>query len=89
MGDGGQDLAWNSAESASTIAGELDRSPGHPPVTNLYYPGAGHFYFGLFPYYPFFTDLGFGGSTHANALATEQFWPRMIAFLNHLPAHQP
>jgi dienelactone hydrolase len=88
MGDGGQDAVWDSAGSASTIVGELDRSPGHAPVTNLYYPGAGHYYFGMFPYFPFFTDAGLGGTVQANALATEQFWTRMIAFLNHLRAHQ-
>jgi dienelactone hydrolase len=49
----------------------------------LYYPGAGHGYFGLPPYYPFFTDAELGGSPQANALATEQFWARMIAFLKH------
>ena len=88
MGDGGQDAIWDSAGSASTIAGELDRSPGHPPVTNLSYPGAGHYYFGQPPYYPFFTNAGNGGTLQANALATEQFWTRMITFLNHLPAHE-
>ena len=86
MGDGGQDPVWDSAGSASTITGELDRSPGHAPVTNLYYPGAGHYYFGAFPYYPFFAKTSLGGSMQANALATEQFWTRMITFLNHLPA---
>ena len=89
MGDGGQDAVWDSAGSASTIAGELDRSPGHAPVTNLYYPGAGHYYFGSPPYYPFFTNASLGGTVQANALATEQFWTRMITFLNHLPAHEP
>jgi hypothetical protein len=29
IGDGGQDAVWDSAGSASTIAGELNRSPGH------------------------------------------------------------
>ena len=63
---------------------ELDGSPGHLPVTNLYYPGAGHGYFGLPPYYPFLTDLELGGSVQANAVATEQFWTRMVTFLDHL-----
>jgi dienelactone hydrolase len=89
MGDGGQDAIWDSAGSASTIASELDRSAGHAPVTNLYYPGAGHYYFGLPPYYPFFTNASLGGTVQANARATEQFWSRMITFLNHLPARQP
>ena len=89
MGDGGQDAVWDSAGSASAIAGELDRSPGHAPVTNLYYPGAGHYYFGMPPYYPFFTNASLGGTLPANALATEQFWTRMITFLSHLPAHEP
>lgn len=30
-----------------------------------------------------------GGSEQANALATEQFWTRMITFLHHLAIHQP
>ena len=33
------------------------------------------------------TELG--GSTQADALATEQFWTRMITFLNHLAIHRP
>jgi dienelactone hydrolase len=86
LGDGGQDAAWNSAGSASTIVSELDRSAGHPPVTNLYYPGAGHYYFGMLPYFPLFTNPANGGTVQANALATEQFWTRMISFLNQAPA---
>jgi dienelactone hydrolase len=89
MGDGGQDAVWDSAGSARAIASELDRTPGHAPVTSLYYPAAGHYYFGLPRYYPFFTNASLGGTVQANALATEQFWTRMITFLNHLPAHQP
>ncbi len=38
---------------------------------------------------PFFTNASMGGTVQANALATEQFWTRMITFLNHLPAHAP
>ena len=86
LGDGGQDPAWNSAGSASTIVSELDRSAGHPPVTNLYYPSAGHYYYGMLPYFPLFTNAGDGGTVQANALATEQFWTRMISFLNQVPA---
>ena len=69
IGDGGHDAVWDSAGSASAIVAELDRSPGHAPVTNLYYPGAGHYYFGMFPYYPFFTNALLGGTVQANA------WP--------------
>jgi dienelactone hydrolase len=47
IGDGGQDGVWAAAASATLITHELTGSPGHPPVTNLYYPGAGHGYFGL------------------------------------------
>ena len=32
---------------------------------------------------------GLGGSAQADALATEQFWTRMITFLNHLAIHRP
>jgi dienelactone hydrolase len=92
MGDGGQDIVWDSAAAASTIMGELRGSPDHAPATNLYYSGAGHYYFGVPPYFPVFTDTavaGLGGSAQADALATEQFWTRMITFLNHLAVHQP
>ena len=92
MGDGGQDAVWDSAAAASTIMGELRGSPDHAPATNLYYPGAGHYYFGVPPYFPVFTNTevaGLGGSAQADALATEQFWTRMITFLNHLAVHQP
>jgi hypothetical protein len=71
---------------------ELHGSPGHAPATNLYYPGAGHYYFGFPPYFPFFTDpavADLGGSAQADALATDQFWTRMITCLNHLAVHQP
>jgi hypothetical protein len=30
-----------------------------------------------------------GGSAQADALATEQFWTRMITFLDHLAVGQP
>ena len=92
MGDGGQDAVRDSAAAASTIMGELRGSPDHAPATNLYYPGAGHYYFGVPPYFPVFTNTevaGLGGSAQADALATEQFWTRMITFLNHLAVHQP
>ncbi|MGO8889109.1 MAG: acyl-CoA thioester hydrolase/BAAT C-terminal domain-containing protein [Streptosporangiaceae bacterium] len=92
MGDGGQDAAWDAAISASLIMQELRGSPDHAPATNRYYPNAGHYFFGLPPYFPFFTTTfveGMGGSTQADALATEQFWARMITFLNHLTVHQP
>jgi dienelactone hydrolase len=88
MGDGGLDAVWDSAGSARAIVSELERSPGHPPVTNLYYPGAGHYYFGMFPHFPFFNDASLGGTQQANALATEQFWLRMLGFLNQLPARE-
>ena len=56
MGDGGQDGLQDSAGAATLIMGELHGSADHAPATNLYYPGAGHAYFGLPPYYPFFTE---------------------------------
>jgi len=92
MGDGGQDAVWDAAAAASTIMGELRGSPDHAPATNLYYPGAGHYYFGFPPYFPVFTStevVALGGSAQADALATEQFWTRMITFLNHLAIHRP
>jgi len=92
MGDGGQDAVWDSAAAASTIMAELRGSPDHAPAVNLYYPGAGHYYFGLPPYFPVFTTnyvAGLGGSAQADALATEQFWTRMLTFLSHLADRQP
>ncbi len=92
MGDGGQDAVWDAAISASLIMHELRGSPDHAPATNLYYPGAGHYFFGQLPYFPLFTTTsvaGMGGSAQADALATEQFWTGMITFLDRLEVHQP
>ena len=91
MGDGGQDPQWDAAAAAATIMTELHGSADHAPATNLYYPGAGHYYFGFPPYFPFFTAAELdelGGTVQANALATEQFWTRMLAFLNQLPVRR-
>ncbi len=86
LGDGGQDEVWDSAESATVIVQELRDSGDRAPYTNLYYPGAGHGIFGGSPYFPY-SDYGglgnpLGGSEQANALAIEQFWTKMIAFIN-------
>jgi hypothetical protein len=40
----------------------------------------------MLPYFPLFTNAPNGGTVRANALATEQFWTRMISFFNQLPA---
>lgn len=86
LGDGGQDDVWPSAESAALILMELDGSGDNAPYTNLYYPGAGHGIFGNPPYFPYSGYGGngsfLGGSEQANALATEQFWTKMIDFIN-------
>jgi BAAT / Acyl-CoA thioester hydrolase C terminal len=69
MGDGGQDVVWDSAAAASTIMGELRGSPDHASATSLYYPGAGHYDFGFPPYFPFFTNTDvaeLGGSAQAD-----------------------
>jgi hypothetical protein len=65
---------------------ELHSSADRAPYTNLYYPGAGHADTGAPPYFPYSgygsrgaTD---GGSKQANALAAEQFWAKMISFIN-------
>ncbi len=47
MGDGGQDPQWDAAAAARTIVAELRGSAGHSLAANLYYPGAGHYYFGF------------------------------------------
>jgi dienelactone hydrolase len=91
MGDGGQNPQGDAA-AASAITAKLRGSADHAPATNLYYPAAGHYYLGFPPYFPFFTAAvvhEIGGSEQANALATEQFWTRMISFLGGLAVHQP
>jgi dienelactone hydrolase len=86
LGDGGQDEVWPSAESATMIGVELGGSGDHAPYTNLYYPGAGHGIFGSPPYFPYSgygaTGNLLGGSEQANALAIEQFWTKMIDFID-------
>ena len=92
MGDGGQDAVRDSAAAASTIIAELKGSPDHAPATNPYYPQRRALLLRLPPYFPLFTTTyaaGLGGSAQADALATGQFWTRMITFLNHLAARQP
>ena len=89
IGDGGEDAVWNSAGSATTITSEIDRTAGHAPAINLYYPGAGHYFFGLPPYYPYFSQASLGGTQQANALAVEQFWTRMLTFLDQVATSQP
>jgi dienelactone hydrolase len=86
IGDGGQDAVWDSARSAADIVRELRGSGDRAPYTNLYYPGAGHAYTGAPPYIPY-SGYGSRGATHggsvqANALAVEQFWAKMITFIN-------
>jgi hypothetical protein len=80
--------AAGHGQRPNRAAGRLGRPAVHLGC-NLYYPGAGHYYFGFPPYFAFFTGEELGGSVQANALATEQFWSRMIIFLNNLAARQP
>ncbi len=85
LGDGGRDDVWDSARSAAEIVLELRASADHAPVTNLYFPGAGHGFLGTPPYFPYsgYGALGnaVGGSEQANALAIEQSWAEMIGFI--------
>jgi len=84
LGDGGQDEVWDSAGSATVIVQELREAGDRAPYTNLYYPAAGHGNFGSPPYFPYsdsVDDIALGGSEQANALATEQFWTKMIGFI--------
>jgi dienelactone hydrolase len=89
LSDGGRDSVWLSAASASTIMQELRGSGDRAPYANLYYPDAGHAYAGLPPYlsysgYAFNGQYVYlGGSEQANARAAEQFWPKMIEFINN------
>jgi dienelactone hydrolase len=85
LSDGGQDLVWSSVLSATQIVQELRRSADRAPYSNLYYPAAGHTTAGLPPEIPIPAIVSGeprGGSEQANALAAEQFWPKMISFLN-------
>jgi len=87
LSDGGQDEVWPSATSASVIMLELRGYGDRAPYINLYYPGAGHAAAGAVPYFPW-SDIGshgavHGGSEQANALAAEQFWTKMINFINN------
>jgi len=85
LGDGGQDEIWDSSGSASVIVTELRSSGDRAPYQNLYYPDAGHGNFGSPPYFPYSDSVNgivLGGSEQANALATEQFWTKMIGFIN-------
>ena len=92
LSDGGQDDVWSSAASATTIVQELRGSNDRAPYTNLYYPHAGHGSAGMPPYLSW-SGYGFngryiylGGSEQANALAAQQFWSKMIEFLNNSSA---
>jgi dienelactone hydrolase len=86
LSDGGQDEVWPSARSARVIMQELRGYGDRAPYINLYYPAAGHAAAGAVPYFPW-SDIGshgdvHGGSEQANALAAEQFWAKMIKFIN-------
>lgn len=86
LSDGGQDEIWDSAQSATAIVSELKDAHDRAPYINLYYPGAGHAFLGIPPYFPYswYGAHGpVGGTRQANALAAEQSWARMIGFLNH------
>ena len=87
LSDGGQDAVWDSAGSATAIIQELRAANDPAPYANLYYPGAGHAAAGAPPYFPY-SDVGSngnvrGGSEQANALAAEEFWAKMITFINN------
>jgi dienelactone hydrolase len=87
LSDGGQDAVWDSAGSATAIIQQLQAANDPAPHANLYYPAAGHAAAGSPPYFPY-TDIGshgnvHGGSEQANALAAEQFWAKMITFINN------
>ncbi|GAA2127046.1 alpha/beta hydrolase family protein [Actinomadura napierensis] len=79
---GAQDRIWSSAASAHLITTELDRSrfPHHA----LIYPAAGHGV-GTFPYLAAGgTASDEGGSEAGDALAKEQGWPKVLAFLANI-----
>jgi dienelactone hydrolase len=86
LSDGGQDTIWDSAEAAIAIVAELKAAHDRAPYTNLYYPGAGHAFLGIPPYFPYSWSGAYGpvgGTRQANSLAAEQSWTKMISFLNH------
>jgi len=83
--------------SAWTVGGQPLAPVGNIPVTRIRVPllmgdgGQDAAFFGLPPYVPYFTSAevaALGGSAQADALATEQFWTRMITFLGQLAVHQ-
>ena len=87
LGDGGQDMVWNSEASVLIIMGELRSAHDAAPYTNLYYPEAGHAFLGTPPYFPY---SGYGGNGHlmggtqvADAQADERSWVQMIAFIDN------
>jgi BAAT / Acyl-CoA thioester hydrolase C terminal len=86
LSDGGQDLVWPSAPSATQIVRELRRSADREPCTSLCYAAAGHTAAGGPPEFPIATVVSGaprGGSEQASALAAEQFWADMITFLDN------
>lgn len=86
LGDGGMDAIWNSEASVTTIISELRNAHDPAPYINLFYPDAGHAFLGAPPYFPYALYYAGGsvrgGSQQANALAIDQSWVKMIAFIN-------
>jgi dienelactone hydrolase len=82
---GTDDQLWPSYDSSKLIAAELRNARHRFPVRNLSYQGGGHL-IGA-PFWP--TNLlarpelglSFGGSAAANARASADSWPKMLAFI--------
>ena len=81
---GGDDAVWPSCTSTDEIVRELGN--GFPfPVTNLKYLDGGHGVGRVVPYVSFYEPFATTGRTaHANGVAREDAWPRLLAFLNTL-----
>jgi dienelactone hydrolase len=81
---GDDDRLWPSSFMAAAIMARLG-AKGHPFADKwLHYPGAGH---GIGVAYANYTHstgndfINLGGSTQANAMASDDSWPQVIAFL--------
>lgn len=84
---GEDDRIWPSATMADAIAADARRS-GHPDVTVLRYPSAGHLLMGPGPGLSRLVGSGyvveFGGTDDGNRAARDDAWAKTLAFLSSL-----
>jgi hypothetical protein len=80
VGGAGKDALWSSADFADDIATTI-RQHGRARVEHLDYPDAGHGIAEPLPFIPLPAATELGGSTHADATAREELWPRIVRLL--------